>query len=59
MSRENLITWQTDHCTPWRMAFEVLLNAKAAFSFAQAFSALTFLINLPEQAPTKAWQCVL
>ena len=26
------LTWQTDCCTPWRMAFEVILNAKAALS---------------------------
>ena len=26
------LTWQTDHCTPWRMAFKVLLNTKAALS---------------------------
>ena len=26
------LTWQTDHCTPWRMAFKVVLNTKAALS---------------------------
>ena len=26
-----LLTWQTDSCTPRRMAFKALLNAKAAF----------------------------
>ena len=26
------LTWQTDDCTPWRMAFEMLMNAKAVLS---------------------------
>ena len=26
------LTWQTDGCSPWRMAFKTLLNAKAALS---------------------------
>ena len=26
------LTWQTDRCTSWRMAFKALLNAKAALS---------------------------
>ena len=33
------LTWQTDRCTPRRMAFKALLNAKAK--------------KLPERAPTK------
>ena len=28
----NLATWQTECCTPRRMAFKALLNAKAALS---------------------------
>ena len=24
------LTWQTDYCSPWRMAFNAQLNAKAA-----------------------------
>ena len=28
----SLLTWQTDCCSPQRMAFKVLLNAKAALS---------------------------
>ena len=27
-----LLTWQTDHCSPRRMPFKALLNAKAALS---------------------------
>ena len=26
------LTWQTDRCTPWRIAFKALLNTKAALS---------------------------
>ena len=36
------LTWQTDGCTPQRMAFKALLNAKTApfLGFAQVFSVL-------------------
>ena len=27
-----LLTWQTDRCTPWRMAFKAPLNDKTALS---------------------------
>ena len=44
------LTWQTDRCSPRRMAFKVLLNAKALLKFSLHF---LFKKNLPEQAPTK------
>ena len=48
------LTWQTDRCTPRRMAFKALLNAKAApfprlcSSFLCAYCSK----KLPERAPT-------
>ena len=27
-----LLTWQTDRCSPWRMALKALMNPKAALS---------------------------
>ena len=52
------LTWQTDCCIPWRMAFKALL--KHQVGFAQVFSVLIVRKNkLPEWAPTKTWLCVL
>ena len=55
------LTWQTDHCTP-RMAFKVLLNAKAARPFPRLCSSFLCVYcskKLPERAPTKTQLHVL
>ena len=44
------LTWQTDHYSPWRMAFKALLNAKVVLSnFLCAYSTK----KLPERASTE------
>ena len=45
------LSWQTDRCTPRRMAFKALLNAKTALS--QALLCAYCSKKLPERAPTK------
>ena len=55
-----LLTWQTDCCTPRRMAFKALLNASFSLGFALVFSLrLLFEKTLPEWAPTKTQLRVL
>ena len=63
MSRENLITWQTywSLYTLENGFFWGTIERQGGpfLGFAQTFSVLIVWINLPEQAPTKARQCVL
>ena len=51
------LPWQTDRCSPRRMAFKALLNAKVALS--SSFLCAYCLKKLSEWAPTKTQLCVL
>ena len=52
------LTWQTDHCSPLRMAFNALLNAKAALFLLKSSWPLLFK-KMPERAPTETQVWVL
>ena len=47
----SLSTWQTNHCTPWRMVSKALLNTKVALS--KTLLCTYCSKELPELAPTK------
>ena len=40
-----LVPWETDRCTPWRMAFKALLNAKVALPWALLKFSLRLLLQ--------------
>ena len=49
------LTWKADRCSPWRMAFKALLNAKARPfpSLCSSFLCAYCSKKLPKRAPTK------
>ena len=48
------LPWQTDHCTPSKMAFKGLVNAKVAFPMLCSNLLCAYCLKkLSEQAPTR------